>query len=257
MTIWSFGGSFSITLTGVDDTWQQQLTKKLDIPINYMGLGGSSLDYTYKKFNSVRNEIEKNDILVLTLPDIDRRWFIKDKPEESNWNWVSREDRNHESMKYFLVYLNNTEPYEIYFLNFLYNLHNFTKKLNLHTILLPCFNDTLEILQKRKDQFPQFFIANGALDQINRDEFDQKFLDDYGYIKYGENDLRINHMIKSNHTILADKLLQSIKEKTNINLKDTFVKSILNRQSFKDVNFSKDELFNVHLNEWAWNYHKF
>lgn len=253
MTIWAFGGSYSEIKSHDHDTWMQQISNNLGTELKSFGISGSSLDYTYKTFNEIRDQIDNNDIIIMTIQDLDRRWFFKDDPDKTNYYyWASRLDQN-KALKYYLLYLNNSEIHNLYFLNFFHNLHNFIKKKNIHTVILPGFVDSNTLLNDKKIEFDNFNIAYGTLNQLSQDELNPMFIKKYDYTY----DMRTHHMIKTNHTILANKIIDNIKNKTPIDLQTGFIKDIVNQYSLKDIEFSKKELFNIHLNDDVWNYYKF
>lgn len=253
-TLWSFGGSYSIFVDSLNNTWQHQIIDKLNLELKSFGLGGASQDYTSMKFNEVRHLIKPDDVIVITIPDLDRRWFIRDEPEKANWNFFSRGEELHKSVKHYLLYLDNSSVYRTYFMNFLYNLHSLN---NVKIILLPCFKDVDDILQEVKYQFPKFDIASGYLDHIHLNEFTKEFMNNYGYLNYGRLDIRINHLTTSNHTILANKIVDNVLNDTPVDLLTGFVKEVLDRKTLTSIEFSEKELFNAHLNYNAWTFHKF
>jgi len=59
--------------------------------------------------------------------------------------------------------------------------------------------------------------------------------------------LRRCHFIKSNHDILADKLFNNIRNNKRLNLNQGFVEAVLTKDTLKDIKFSEQELFDVHL----------
>ena len=52
-----------------------------------------------------------------------------------------------------------------------------------------------------------------------------------------------NHLIKSNHIILAHKILSNIKNKTPINLTDGVMKNVITKDLLEDESFMIEELF--------------
>jgi len=57
------------------------------------------------------------------------------------------------------------------------------------------------------------------------------------------NDVRVNHILKSNHTTLANKLLDNIKNKTPLNFKNGFTENVFDENSMNDLTFINEELF--------------
>lgn len=250
--IWVFGDSYA-----EDAKWAQIISNNLDMPVTCLGLGGSSIDYTYKTFNDYRNQIKNEDIVIVATTHLSRRWFFKDQPRETTFFYYLYDTNEcSEKFKYYINYLTNNDVYNTYLINFLYNIEYLTKQLNLHTILLPCFDDTDNFFKNIPQETP-LNIAHGDFYKISLNEFDPKFLNSYSIHQYIQQELRLNHMIKTNHTILANKIIDNIKIKKPIDLTTGFVTNVLNAKTLKDIDFSKQELFDVHLNDAFWNYHSF
>ena len=88
--LWIIGNSFSEQTCNDQLTWMQQVANNLDLNLRNFSLGGASLSYTYKTFNDNRSQIRHNDVLIITLTDIDRRWLFEDEPDEAIWTIVDR-----------------------------------------------------------------------------------------------------------------------------------------------------------------------
>lgn len=254
MTLWVFGDSYAKHYENLDNQWTALVSKSLNTDMRTFGLVGSSAEYTYNCFNKVRQDIKKNDIVVLALTTHSRRWFFKDYPNHTaqpapgtdykepksvyNPTGISNVDV---ALSLYEDHLNNHDVFNTYLENFLYNLDYHTKKLNLHTIILINFYDTEYFLKDKRNQFSSLRFSNGMMLDISLNEFTKDF-----FLEYNTSipDIRINHMIKSNHTILANKILDNIQNNKEIDLTTGFLKHIFNKQNFNDPNFIKEELFN-------------
>lgn len=257
MTVWVFGDSFVHLDHRPDDLWMKQVANDLNEPLNCFGLGGTAIEYTYFKFNEYRTSIQENDTVIVALTDINRRWFFRDKPQEAVKAYSLEGDKDTvEAYKYYGMYLmQHTDPIYTYLYNFVSNLNYITEKLNLHTIVLFCFSD-IENLAKI-NEFSNINFATGNLFQVCYNEFKESFITKYGLLNYAQNDLRRCHLTYSNHTILKNKIINHIKNKTPINLNEGFITNILDKHSLTDIEFSKQELFNIHLDPSIWNFHSF
>lgn len=239
--VWLFGGSYADMVNEPEfiDQWGHQL----GYPIQSLALGGTSTDYIYEKFNEVRDQIDHDDIVIVVLTSLDRRWFVRDDPANSPWiHHVKNKRYNRhytEAVKSYLLYLEHREIYKSYLTNFFYNLHDLTIKKNLHTIIMKSFSfDRISF-----KEFPQFHVAKGCLYKVSENEFDLQFSKKYPELVKG-NDIRTNHMIKSNHKVLANKITRNIKKKSPIDLNRGFVKGVLNKRSLNNSKFKDKELFN-------------
>jgi len=243
-TVWIFGDSFAHYTPY--EIWIKQLADQLEVNAQYFGEGGTSLEYTYEKFNLQRNNIQDNDILIFALTDTNRRWLLRDNLKDTIWMIISQNNEQANAAENYLKYLNNTTAYDTYLINFLYNLHDFTKKKKTHTVILPCFDTTLSLLNSNRNQFPLITIADRSLMSISSNEFKDPAMINY-YTTVVQGDLRRCHFIKSNHDILADKLFNNIRNNKRLNLNQGFVEAVLTKDTLKDIKFSEQELFDVHL----------
>lgn len=242
-TVWIFGDSFAdvgfcANHPNNDLTWMQQVSIKLNYDARYLGKGGTSLEYTYEQFNAVRNQINQYDVIVIALTCINRRWFIRENITDNIWKLMT-DPYLKTAIEYYMTSFNNNNIYETYLENFLYNLDYVTNTLNTKTIILPCFETT---------QIPKnlnFHVADLCLYNISKQEFKMNLCDDYMQKMNGV-DLRACHLIKSNHSILADKICDYIMHNNPIN-QDAFKTDIVDYNTLKDIQFAQDELFSVHL----------
>ena len=236
-----------------------QVANKTRQELICLGDDGTSPDYTYYKFNEIRHQILDNDIIIIALTDINRRWFLHDNPADTIWNIIARSETVSEALEKYLRYLNNKDVHDVYLFNFLVNLHRTTEKLNTHTIILPCFESVNDYTKGSKEyyDFTRFHIARGYLYDVALKEFEPDFFNSYHVLKYGQRDLRCNHLMKSNHTILANKIVDNIRRNIPIDLNRGFVTNILNKEKLKNKEFSASELFDIHLDDNVWNFHKF
>ena len=244
MNLWTFGDSFAHYTPY--NIWMKQVALAADTTLHCYGEGGTSLDYTYEQFNKNRHNIQENDILIFALTDTSRRWFLRGDLKDIIWRTSRTKTDEDTAIENYMKYLDNEQVHSTHFINFMYNLHYFTQSKNIHTILLPCFDSTLNWILTNKNKFPLFHIADTSLMTISQNEFeDHNFL--YYYTSTIQGDLRRCHFIESNHTVLATKLIDNITKKKPLTLKQGFVEGVLNKTTLTDTEFSKQELFDVHL----------
>lgn len=254
MTVWVFGASYAKDY-GFKDQWMAKLARDLNTKLVCYALDGCSLDYAYQKFNNVRSQIKENDVVVVTLTTHVKRWFFKYKPEQNivihydenttptnfKFTTVTKNPKESEALAAYYESLNNPEVYEDYTLNFFYNLEYLTKKLNLHTVIITSYYDTEIWLKDKKELFSSLNFSIDKLLDVSLLEYTKRYFID---MEHGTiTDMRVNHLTKSNHEILANKILDNIKNKTPIDLTKGFVKHILDENSMKDPAFIHAELF--------------
>ena len=139
----------------------------------------------------------------------------------------------------------NTDPSFVYLINFLYNLHNITKKLNLKTIVMSNANEEHNLMLESQKHFPLFSIVKGMLRDLSINEYKKE----HQYLltqtkNIGAFDPRMNHLIRSNHLILAHKMLQNILHNTPIDISQNIMKNVIYKELLEDDKFMEYELFN-------------
>lgn len=237
--LWVFGDSYADVLSikyvlgnkYEDISWNYRLASVLNLNIKNLGCSGTSLEYVYFKFDEVKDQICENDVVILVLTNLDRRWIVRDKPNVPPWQLDSSE------LRVFKYLLDFPELYKIYLQNFLINVAYLTKKLNLHTILIPCFDNTAEVLHEMDCELP-FHIANGTLLSVSEAEFINP--EDHKTLKL---EPRLNHIINSNHGILANKIVDNINRKIPIDLTTDFINGVIDSKLNIDNDVFRDREF--------------
>jgi hypothetical protein len=247
MTLWVFGDSFSLTSNNLNpNQWMHKVAADLNTDVKAFGLYGSSLAFTFQKFNLARNKIQQNDILIINITGTDRQWFFKNYPQHNSNESPTNNNLETEAIDNYRRFLDYNQDVKFtYLLDFLYNVQYLTKKLNLHTIILINLRDEYNFIESKRTLFPLLSIASGLLLDISVNEF---IPDAVHILNKGANDPRLNHLIRSNHLVLADKILNNIKNKNRIDLTKGFTEKVITTESFTDVNFIKEELFDNIVN---------
>lgn len=247
MTVWVFGDSFSLTTsTPHAGQWMHQIGAKFRTETRCYGLHGSSLEFTYYRFNLVRNEMKFNDIVIINLTRSNRHWFFKNFPAHHGNESPTNNHNDVIAMESYRELLDkNLEIPTIHLLNFLYNLHGITKKLGLKTILLCNTNEEYNLLIEKRNQFPLFTVAKGMLRDLSINEYkkdSQYLLSETKTI--GAFDPRMNHLIRSNHNNLANKIINNLVYQTPIDLTQDIVSDLITKELLEDKEFIEYELFN-------------
>ena len=240
MTIWVFGDSFSKHFDYLPDTWVERTRTAVRQDINSFSKAMTTLEYSFYKFNEQRHNIQKNDIVFMSITTLPRRWFWKEKP----FRGLDLNETDQEASNYYEKYLlNHDEIQKTYLIDFLYNLHYLTKKLNLHTILLFNFYDFDRTLENLVKEFPLFHIANGRVGIASDYEYKPEIVRSINAEWFMKWDKRINHFIRSNHLIISDKFIENIKHKTPIDFFSGLITGVLDDQVLTDTQFTDYELF--------------
>ncbi len=244
MTIWAFGDSYATHYKQYPDTWLNILANKLNTKIKGYGKPFSTANYCMRKFNQVRDQIKEGDILIISLSSLNPKEYgsysfgdLHLQIEKFNHNKKTAYDFHQE----FLTFLD--EFRETYIINFLYNLNYLSKTLNVHTILLITYDDIEDIVRPMKDEFPHLHIPIGTLHTASRNEWTEEVHATKDLRWTVSHDVRVNHLLKTNHTVLANKLLSNIVNKTQIDLTTDFKDNVYDENSINDLTFIEEELF--------------
>lgn len=254
--IWIFGDSYAHHYPGLKDQWMQRVATLLNSDLKCFGLVGSSAEYTYYWFNKVHEQIQDNDIIIIALTTHSRRWFFKNHPEHtaspdadtkgytSTCTSPSNNPQENDALDHFTKYLYNEDVYFDYLTNFLYHLDYITEKKNLHTIVLINFWDTDNWINDKKVFWPNIHFTIDKMLTPSFAEYCKDFFYTYDFSE-GIKDIRANHFIKSNHLILADKIVDNIKNKIPIDLTKGFIENVITADIIKDQYWLKDETFDL------------
>lgn len=251
MTLYVFGDSFASIETDptmsvdareqlVAKTWSMLLSKKLGVELKNYGISGSSLEYTYYKFNQLRADLKEDDVVVIVLTDSLRKWIIQDRPGTSSLTAFETHDVDPKLKKYaqwYFVNVLNAEIEEMHLHNFLYAVHVTTAHLKVKPLFICAFDkisrghwavDVNEVDRIHVNNF-----AIGSLWEVSSNE-----------IKHSSNEIsvrtnlkkefRMNHLTDVQHPILTDKILNYIHHGTIVDLTTGFVKNIYKKQNLID-----------------------
>jgi len=254
-TLWTFGDSYTEPYgygsddwdNGPDnrpfitDNWLDLICKNIKVKNhNFYGKAGTALSYTYYKFDQSKCDMQINDVVIIVLTDVKRKWFDQDNPNHGpywDYNVTHMTADEYEAGKKYLLYLDkNPLMEEIYLKNFLESVHNITKEKNLTTIVIAGFD--YDSIEKIKHEYPLIHFPNDSLLKITHGEINSE----YNQIVLGNEDKRHNHMTKSNHFILANKITNFILYREPIII-DDFVTNTITKKFFNNIELQKYELF--------------
>lgn len=252
-TLWIFGDNYSAywpneiqespeklknlyTWFNNENTWQNIVANNIDAEIKNYALGFSSIEYMFKKFNAIRDQIKENDTIIITVisPDISTRNFVRDNPQILTANTDFSKIKFHSPEKY----ISREDAFMMYLDNFLYNLKDITVKLNLNTIVIPS-QKNVDLFLNNHDNFKKYepiTVAQGCLQEITFNEYQDDIKGEAWYFR-DDSIIKTNWLTKSNHKILAEKITNTIKNREDINLTQDFVKGIIDSKNRKDIRF--------------------
>lgn len=249
MTVWVFGDSYAQVHEKYlgrenESQWMQQVADGMNETLECLALAGSSQTYTYYKFHSVRHLIKENDTIIICPTNLGRRWFFRDRPGDAGLE-LKASTKEKGAIKKYRIYLDSNNILdEIHFIDFLYNLHYLTEKKNLKTIIVHCFMDAQHIVESNKEEFPLFCTSIGNLYDVNEYECFDTFYKMWINLPFDKiGDPRLNHLIRSNHDILAKKILDHLQTGKEIDLTQGFIQRVINFDTKFDEDFCNKEFF--------------
>lgn len=244
MTLWAFGDSFIAPDFGPHEyLWPKAIAKKLETPLNNLGKGATALEYTYHQFELNCEKFQQEDIVLIALTGLNRYFFFLDRPMLSNpqmafhfkENICQEEIRAFEQFKKWLDVSDHNHKNNL--INFLYHVSDKTKVNNLKTIIFFSFeNEDADSLVKR---FPSMYFVPGNLCEISRMECDTDEIFDL----FSKEDVRGNHLIRRNHQVLTEKIVNHIENNCPIDLSEGFSKKVITKQTYNDHSFRQIEFF--------------
>jgi hypothetical protein len=244
MTIWTFGDSFSRHFKFLPDTWVQHVAANLNQSVKSYSRPVTSIEYAFHSFNRERPNIQPNDIIIVTLTNIDRRWFFKDVPLRTA---LDLKDKDLRAYQLYSKYLTNFDVQKTYLTNFLYNLNSFSKSKTLHTIVIGNFLEYEKYLDSISKGLLHINVAKGPLSFVSDREWRREIIEHAPIEWFMKFDRRLNHISRTNHILLANKILDNIKNKTVIDLNTGLATNFLTEELFDDPDYRKVELFD---DEW-------
>ena len=238
--LYVFGDSYVKSDSRPDWSYLSLVQKELDTPEQNFGLVGSSLDYTFARFEEQRNNFVEGDIILITLTVQEKVTFFPDRPTLSHsvmsrhfFGTVDHTNEEKQAMQAYFKHLHNPEIVGINVINFLHSVNDITQKKKLHTVVLNSIAHNFDSLVVQ-ERFPAIHLAKGCLADPTKAEISDQDLFNFFEFQMYTNDPRPFHYSKENHRILADSIISSIKHNTAIDLETIFKKNIFGRDQFRE-----------------------
>jgi hypothetical protein len=252
MTLYVFGDSFATA--EINPTWNAGeierffakkwsvlLSKKLGVELQNYGISGSSLEYTYYKFDQISSNLKEDDVVVIVLTDLLRKWIIKDRPGTSSLWHIERHGDLHRKIikaaQWYFVNVLNYEIEEVHLHNFLHAVIATTSHLKVKPLFIFAFdkvsrgNWAIDINSVNQSLINNFAI--GTLWEISSCEIEHQ--DTASAVRvHLKKEFRLNHLSDIQHNVLADKILNYIHNRTPVDLTTEFVKNIYKKQDLID-----------------------
>lgn len=233
--LWVFGDSYGVHIAQDPKKitpwfWAYELAKKLncDQYENHCQMGVSN-EYIHKCIRDHKDEIGTEDYVIVITTSILRKWFFKNKPFISNF-YIDNFNENvtkdeFESVRRYVVHLNNPELNNIYFEDYLGWLHYMSRKNNWNMLVLPGFE---------ADGYPisDRYTVKGTLINVCSDEFSTNDASQWFYSSFSNGrDRRAGHLLKDNHNILCNKIYNTFQKNDELDLTNGFIKKTITENS--------------------------
>lgn len=222
MALWVFGDSFSVPKVDFDDTappaWHEIVASSLNFDhYHCYAQWGVSNEYILEQILIHQMKFESGDCIIIQLTNSSRQWFIKDRPEISNFyvkdldRWFTAEQV--EAVNMYITHLHRPELDEMRYFMLVKTLERLTQELSdCKILILPGFHPIRDI--------------KGTLTDICNGEFVSDSSRTAWYDKHGI-DTRVNHFSQENHLILAARITNFFQTGLLVNLQDGYKQGFL------------------------------
>ena len=228
--LYIFGDSFAEYEDNIDWLWTDLVAATLGHDRTNFSRGGSGLEYTFEQFEQCRASITQDDLVIICLTEATRVYFFKDFPVISAAESIHHVDPLVRStitkdqllaIKYYQTYFEHIHMHKMKFhlLNFLHSANALAAELKIKIIIIDAvLQDTIDC-----NRYKNLIIANGSLFNVSNNEVP---------VKFRRNDKRPNHLCRSNHAILAKKVVDTITTNVALDLTLGFNEKIIKELTF-------------------------
>ena len=238
--LYIFGDSFASIHESeeISWTWTNTVAATLGHDQTNFGCGGSGLEYTFEQFEQCRAFITQDDLVIICLTAATRGYFFKDHPVISaadaesirHFDPLVRSTITKDQLlaiKYYQTYFEHIHMHKMKFhlLNFLHSANALAAELKIKIIIIDSvLKDNIDC-----NRYKNLIISNGSLVNVSDNEaVDHKILPTI----HLRGDKRPNHLCRSNHAILAKKVVDTITTNVALDLTLGFNEKIIKELTF-------------------------
>ena len=234
--LYIFGDSFAEYEDNIDWLWTDLVAATLGHDRTNFSRGGSGLEYTFEQFEQCRASITQDDLVIICLTEATRVYFFKDFPVISAAESIHHVDPLVRStitkdqllaIKYYQTYFEHIHMHKMKFhlLNFLHSANALAAELKIKIIIIDSvLKDNIDC-----NRYKNLIISNGSLVNVSDNEsVDHKILPTI----HLRGDKRPNHLCRSNHAILAKKVVDTITTNVALDLTLGFNEKIIKELTF-------------------------
>lgn len=254
--IYIYGDSFSEPFDL--PTWPSVLGRNLAQDVMNYGSPGSSWPHIWSWMHNTCDQWQPDDQIIVTLSSVFRTWFWRDQPHVSGAHVINIEqlvdakDRlKIRAMQQYYQYLEQEHLLIEGTVNRLGWLSARSRITGRDVLLLRCFDDfSYDFMLNMAKPFDNLTVFRGCLtDDVSRPEVSPDLGDSVFAC-----DPRANHMIISNHEILADLLTAVIRARAEPDLTQApWHRGVVTEQRLLDTQWAQAEILTDRLAD-LWQY---
>ena len=252
--IFMVGDSFAAAPKQGDEyrPWYIQTAEKLQMNCENHAMIGVSQDWCFWKLSIHLKELTAEDQILVVLTHPGRFWFFDDKPQMTNPNIVNIDkELSKDQLDAVLKFMTHIQRPPLDTQQMAHRIGWLDAQIQRYKLkpahILCAFPLTIDMgydMSELEDwnEYKNVIISNGNLqNDIQIKELKKGEPSEYkvwkGY------DCRYNHLIKSNHEVLAERVYQGIVNGTPIDLKSSgFKTNVIQDSIFEDKDFIEKEL---------------
>lgn len=262
-----YGDSFGTDM-GLEWQYVNRLQQYLDMPQENFSIFGCANEWIIKNllYDLVYDNIKPDDFVLVVTTSETRHWLFKNIPDVSNFNgiadlYTALNSREIAALKGFVAHLQNTDlDVQRYFANsaLIRNLAQAVESLGARCLVIPGF--TNPVMSDLRARWLESYIYHNpsVVGSLNNDvcfkEFDSLDTSVKWYRTYNLPDIRANHMLKQNHDVFYDKIIDHLENGTAIDLTQGFNTGVITPQRLHQYWSYQGET--VDLNDWSGNFSK-
>lgn len=220
--LWVFGDSFAAKYPDAGHSfWWAIVAQHFGMEVRNAAYGATGIEYAIKNYHNSLPNFKKNDIIIIVLSELRRRWILKNLPGHTASNllkFANTDNKIAEDELPGILKILEEPNRELLMAEteiFLDAVEAHQKRIGLTVLALPCFADTMEKCNLSRDTFIK---SKGYLSKTANAELDSSARE---WLKKNK-DTRSNHMWDENHLVLAKKIIDSIENGTIVDLTTGF-----------------------------------
>jgi len=251
-----FGDSYSCDYPWIPENkknwmYHKILADYLNLEYYNYSVIGSSLEHMFIQFDTNKEKIKENDIVIICITSLNRTFFFEEKPwikEYDEYCMDEISDTEAIAMKYFFSFLStqNWHNMLVHLANFLHSVNNLASQLQNKILIIDCLGyfRGKAPFNSLEERYENLIIPNGVLHDISLGESTNLSLIQEVFKRHG-GDGRLNHICKNNHDVLAGKIIDYYEKNKEIDFKG-FHTNIFSNIEYYELDYSNQKNWPVY-----------